>query len=366
MIYEKLPAFIKKSLKCICFLVLFICKSFTGSAQNKLLYETPPANKARVFFLYDMEHPRTKTIDISSSPVFLNGQMICRLKTRTFTYVDIDTGHHQLAVQWTGKKYKPRQAEKTELEAEPGQTYYYELVEEWSGGFTVNLVLEKRKARELELIIEQKRTILIEAAITTKYKKEDPFINKRFFVRVPVGYNFPVRDYKNWWPADRRPAVQRFQPISPGFEIGVKLGEKNHFLSWGYTNSTQPSVRNPGNTNVREFISLNFNTLYYSYAFGLTANNRFLLYPKAGISSLNYVLERRVDDGSGGTTGVRGFGTNAGLHAEYRLSRMFSIDANWEYLHGKAVLQGEKINLNQHRIFIGLRVQFDITKAITD
>ncbi len=340
------------------FLLFFLFLSSICRAQNRRLYEQPPKDKARVFFLYDMEHPRTRTYDPGFTPVFINEQPACRLKVRTYTYVDIEPGNFQLAAQFGGKKYKPRAAQPVELEAEAGKIYYFELVEEWLGGLSFKMAIERRRARELEEIIEQKRTIFIDETVYKVPEKHDPILNKRFFIRIPVAFNIPSGNYKNWWVSELRPAVNRFQPLSPGFEIGVKLGEQNHFLSWGFTNSTQPSVVNPANTTLREHISLNFNTLYYSYAFALDDKNRMLLYPKAGISALNYILESRVDGGGGGGEGVGGFGMNAGFQFEYRLNRIFSIDTNWEYLDGTSTFKNEKINLNQHRFFIGLRAQF--------
>ncbi|MBX9785239.1 MAG: DUF2846 domain-containing protein [Chitinophagaceae bacterium] len=328
------------------------------NAQNRRLYEQPPKDKARVFFLYDMEHPRTRTYDPGFTPIFINEQLACRLKTRTYTYIDIHPGNYQLASQFRGKKYKFRNAQTTELDAEAGKIYYFELVEKWLGGLSFRMDVERRRARELEEIIEQKRTIFIDETVYKVPEKQDPIFNKRFFIRVPVTFIVPAGNYKNWWVSELRPAVNRFQPLSPGFEIGVKLGEQNHFLSWGFINSTQPSVVNPNSPTVREHISLNFNTLYYSYAVALDDKNMMLLYPKAGISSLNYVLESRVDGGGGGSEGVGGFGMNAGIQFEYRLGRTFSIDTNWEYLNGTSTFKGDKINLNQHRFFIGIRVQF--------
>jgi len=347
-----------KSITCTIILLTIFSFSLTiGNAQNRRLYQQPPANKARVFFLYDMEHPRTRTYDPGFTPVFINEQLACRLKVRTYTYVDIEPGNYQLASQFGGTKYKPRNAKPTELEAEAGKIYYFELVEQWLGGLTFKMAIERRRSRELELIIEQKRTIFIDSAVYKVPEKHDPFVNKRFFIRVPAAFNIPAGNYKNWWLASSRPFVNRFQPISPGFEIGVKLGKQNHFLSWGFTNSTQPSLINTANFNTREHISLNFNTLYYSYGFALSDNNRVRLYPKAGISSLNYTMESRSDTGSG-SEGGGGIGMNAGLQFEYRLSRTFSIYTNWEYLNGKSTFKSEKINLNQHRFFIGMRVQF--------
>jgi Protein of unknown function (DUF2846)/Outer membrane protein beta-barrel domain len=348
------PSFIKASLL---LLIIFLSTLFC-TAQNRRLYEKPPPDKARVFFLYDMRHPRERTYDPSFTPVFINEQLACRLKVGTYTYIDIEPGDYRLASQFGGKKFKARNTSTTELEAEAGKIYYFELMDEWLGGLSFKRTVTRRRARELEEIIEQKRTILIDSTVYKVPEKQDPYVNKRFFIRVPFAFNIPAGNYKNWWISELRPAVTRFQPLSPGFELGVKVGENNHFISWGFVNSTQPSVINPNQPNVREHISLNFNTLFYSYAFAIKSNNRLLLTPKAGISSLNYVLDSRVDGGGGGSEGFGGFGFTTGLQFEYRISRTFSVDANWEYLNGKSRFKEERIKLNQHRLFVGVRMQF--------
>jgi hypothetical protein len=324
----------------------------------KLLYQRPQPTKARVFFLYDREHPRERTYDPGFTSFFINEQLACRLKTRTFTYVDIDPGNYRLAWQFGGKKYRSSNRPPIELEAEAGEIYYYELVEEMMGVLSFKVALEKRRARELEEIIEQKRTRFIDETVYKIPEKTDPFVNKRFYVRVHAGIIFPVDNYKNWWVSELRPAVNRFQPFSPGFELGVKAGENNHFISLGFTSSTQPSVANLNFPTLREYIVLNFTSLSYSYAFDLSYNNRILLYPKTGISTLNYVRESRADGGGGGYEGFIRLGMNAALLFEYRFSRTFSADAGWTYLHGSSRFKEEKIRLNHHSLLIGMKMQF--------
>jgi hypothetical protein len=338
--------------------ILILNFAYCAGAQMKLLYQRPQPTKARVFFLYDREHPRERTYDPGFTPVFINEQLACRLKTRTYTFIDLQPGTYRLASQFGGKKYKARNKQPTELEAKAGEIYYFELVENWLSGLSFNMLVEKRRARELELIIEEKRTIFIDSSVYRVPEQQDPFVNKRFYVRVHAGIIFPVDNYKNWWVSELRPAVNRFQPFSPGFELGVKAGENNHFISLGFTSGTQPSVANPNFPNLREYIVLNFTSLCYSYAFDLSHNNRILLYPKTGISTLNYVRESRADGGGGGYEGFIRLGMNAALLFEYRFSRTFSADAGWTYLHGSSRFKEEKIRLNHHSLLIGMKMQF--------
>lgn len=140
-----------------CVLFFITCDSL---AQNKLLYEPPPPGKARIFFLIDLYHPRQRTIDLANRHVFINEQNILTLKTNQFTYIDLEPGTYKIAAQNSGKKLRIK-TPITEVEAEAGKTYYFEIEEIWEGGLEVRLLVTKRKARELEFIIEERRTKFI-------------------------------------------------------------------------------------------------------------------------------------------------------------------------------------------------------------
>ena len=336
----------------ILLLFLFPVVSF---AQVNPFYMPPPAGKARIVVLYDNYETWQRVVSVTNESFFINGQLKCRLKEGTYTYFDVDPGTYFLAAEVTGKKLRKRTPQ-TELRALEGKVYCFEMEGVYEGLRAV-IYVSKRNPVELEKLMERRRTVFTEDCKLTKPSAGDRFENKRFFVRIPLGFTIPAGIYKNWWPAQSRPYVNRFQPLTPGFEIGVKLAATNHFLSWSYANSKQPGIVNTGNFNTQENISININTLYYAYGFALNASNKCLLYPKAGISSINYLQETR-QFGVGNSRAVGGFGTNLGLQFEYRISRTFSVDANWEYLNGKSTFEQEKINLNQHRLFAGVRVQF--------
>ena len=340
-------------MKYITLILLFL--PFFGVAQHNPLYTAPPAGKARIVVMYDPYERWQRTFPIGKAPLFINGVVKCRLSNGTYTSFDIDTGTYSLAAEESGNKLGKR-TPVTELHAEEGTIYYLEM-EIRDPFFFSRVYVRKMSVMQFEKLINRRRSRFTENCENIKPKEEGAFTNRRFFVRLPAGFSVPTGSVKDWWPSPARPLVNRFQPLLAGFEAGVKVGKNNHFVSWGYAHSRQPAIRNTINTDSKEFIVINYNTLYYAYGIALNAGNTCLLYPKAGVSSLNYILESRYDGGSGFEAGG-GFGNNIGLHFEYRLSRAFSIDANWEYLNGKATFNNEKMKLNQHRLFAGVRVQF--------
>lgn len=138
----------------ICLILLFAHQSF---AQNRLLYETPPQGKARIFLLLDLYHPRQRTIDVTNHNIIINGNPVLKLKTKQYCFIDVEPGMYNLAAQRNGKKLRSG-TPVTELEAEAGKIYYFEIEEIWEGGLSIRFNVSRRKARELELIIEERRT----------------------------------------------------------------------------------------------------------------------------------------------------------------------------------------------------------------
>jgi hypothetical protein len=336
-------------------LLLLFLLPVVSFAQDNPFYMPPPAGKARIVVLYDNYENWQRVVPVTKESFFINAQLKCRLKEGTYTYFDVEPGTYFLAAEVTGKKLNKRTPQ-TELRALKGKIYCFEMEGVYEGLRSV-IYVSIRNPVELEKLMKRRRTVFIEDCKLTKPAAGDRFENKSVFVRIPIGITIPAGNYKNWWPAQSRPFVNRFQPLTPGFEIGVKLGANNHFISWGYANNRQPTIVNTANSTMQEYISINFNTLYYAYGFALNASNKCLLYPKAGVSFLNYIQETRLN-GSGGSIGVGRFGTNLGLQFEYRISRTFSADISWEYLNGRITFEQEKINLNQHRLAAGVRAQF--------
>jgi hypothetical protein len=126
-------------------------------AQNKLLYEPPPHGKARIFFLIDLYHPRQRVIDLGNRHVFINGQRMLTLKTRQYAFIDVEPGIYKLAAQNNSKRVLSK-TPVTELEAEADKIYYFEIEQIWEGGLEIKMWVTKRRAREIELIIEERRT----------------------------------------------------------------------------------------------------------------------------------------------------------------------------------------------------------------
>lgn len=339
-------------MKYLTLILLFV--PLFGVAQDNPIYIAPPAGKARIVVMYDPYERWQRVIPLGKAPLFVNGVIKCRLSNNTYTYFDIDAGTYALAAEESGKKLGKRTAV-TELQAEQGKIYFVEM-EVRDPIFNTRLHVRILTVSQFEQVTKR-RSRFTEYCGNASSKVDGAFANRRFFVRVPIGLSFPTGSYKNWWPLQARPFVNQFQPFSAGFEAGVKVGKNNHFVSWGFAQSRQPAIRNTIGTNSKEFIVITYNTLYYAYGIALNASNKFLLYPKAGVTSLNYALEQRSETGSG-FEGGGGFGSNIGLHGEYRLSRTLSIDANWEYLSGTVTFNDEKMKLNQHRLLAGVRVQF--------
>jgi hypothetical protein len=125
-------------------------------SQDNPLYRKPPAGKARIIFLYDMYERWQRTIILAKAPVFVNNNLKCKIGDGTFTYLDVIPGYYFLAAEESGKRLR-KHAPVTELEAEEGRIYYFELEgrQEVLKGF---VYVQRRKPQELEEIIERKRT----------------------------------------------------------------------------------------------------------------------------------------------------------------------------------------------------------------
>jgi len=328
---------------------------FASFAQKKIPQNELPVGKARIFVLFHVVELTEPLVVLHKASFFINRELVCKFTRNTFTYFDVEPGTYFLAAQESGKRMGKKTTE-TELEVKSGAVYYFEIKLE-DEFFQVIMKYQQIPGPQFDELAERKKMLFTENCNLVKPGKNDPFTSKRFFIRVPVGYAIPSGNFKNWWPADFRSAVNRFQPFMFGFEAGVKVGRKNHFLSWEFTNSRQSPVAAatmPGQTN---YISINTNTLYYAYAFSLDGQNKCLLYPKIGYSILNYILESRSGTG-GGFTGVDGSGICGGLYVEYRISRALSVDGSWNYLDGTTTFKNEQINLTHQRLFAGVRVQF--------
>jgi len=154
-----------------------------------------------------------------------------------------------------------------------------------------------------------------------------------------------------------QPLVTNFTPFVIGFKAGVRLGTINHFVTFAFINNTQAAIKN-NVLNSREWIFINNTAIFYSYAFQLDRQNRFLFYPKIGIGTLNYVLEQRIDMGGGGSAGVSKLSATFALQTEYRISRTFLIHVNGETVKGKVVIDNRNIRLNQYRLLAGVKAQF--------
>lgn len=138
----------------LCTLFFITCDSFS---QNKLLYEPPPAGKARLFFLRDFYHQRARTVDLSKRPIFINEKLILLLKDKRYTYIDIEPGTYVLSTQPFGKEYNKARAEKRTITAQEGFIYYFEITDELDALSYTSFIVD-RTARKFEIIINTKRT----------------------------------------------------------------------------------------------------------------------------------------------------------------------------------------------------------------
>lgn len=142
-------------MKHIIFLLLLI--PFISLAQDNPLYMKPPPGKARIVILYDMYERWQRTIVLEKAPLFVNGKLKCRLNDGTYTYFDIEPGTYELIADVSGKKLR-KKLPVTELEAEEGRIYYFEMEGVFQGIIKMVVQVQKRRPRELEEIIERKRT----------------------------------------------------------------------------------------------------------------------------------------------------------------------------------------------------------------
>lgn len=136
---------------------IFIMFPFLLGAQDNPLYLKPPSGKARIVVLYDMYERWQRTIVLEKAPLFINGELKCRLNDGTYTYFDIAPGTYTLIADVSGKKLR-KKLPVTELEAEEGMIYYFEMEGLFQGIIKMVVQVQKRKPRELEEIIERKRT----------------------------------------------------------------------------------------------------------------------------------------------------------------------------------------------------------------
>ncbi len=336
------------------FTIFFMLTHQLSFSQN--IVETDTALNTCTVIFFSRFHPEQRSIRFDKYPVFINDSLVGKVGQNRYLVVKTTPGKKIIAPQMDGKKLRKR-ARRIEVMMEAGDTRYYEIIDPVPP-FSFYLTLFEASGKfGQEQVQRMKKIVSTENCNLAKPGKKDPFENKRFFIRVPLGYNIPSDNYKSWWPAELRPVVNRFQPFMFGFETGVKAGKKNHFLSWEYANSRQSPVAAAISSQEKKYISINTNTLYYAYAFPLDVQNKYLLYPKIGYSFLNYILESQSGN-SGGFKGVGGSGICGGLYFEYRISRVFSVDASWSYLNGTITFENKRINLNQQRLFAGLRVQF--------
>jgi len=275
------------------------------------------------------------------------------LPNKTYSFHDIDPGTYTISAEVNGKKLRPK-TERKEIDIRAGETLYFEMVGVTEKIFreSVQLIyLREQEAKEL-----LRRLPPPEDCAVKKPESGAAFANRKYFTAIQTGYVFPQGNYKNWWPLQTQPLVTNFTPFVIGFEAGVRLGTINHFVTFAFINNTQAAIKN-NVLNSREWISINNTTIFYSYAFQLDRQNRFLFYPKIGIGTLNYVLEQRIDMG-GGWGGVSKLSATFALQTEYRISRTFSIHVNGETVKGKVVIANRNIRLNQYRLLAGVKAQF--------
>jgi len=322
-------------------------------AQGNPINQKPPAGKGRVFFIFYMYRQIPQRVMLNRLPVFLNDSLICRLPNKTYSFHDVDPGTYSISADLGGKKPGPK-TERKDIEIADGEILYFEMVGV-AKVFRQSVLLINLMEREAKDLL-MKLPPLQDCGVR-KPESGSAFANKKYFAAIQTGYAFAQGNYKNWWPSQSQALVTNFTPFAIGFEAGLRLGTANHFLSFAFTNNTQAAIKNNA-LNLREWISINNTAIFYSYAFQLDRQNRFLLYPKIGFGTINYVLEQRVDMGVRRAQAVVKLATTYVLQTEYRISRTFSIHINGEYLNGKVAFDNRNIRLNQYRLLTGVKAQF--------
>lgn len=339
-------------MKYILHTLLFIIP-VTLYAQVKPDPPQPPPGKGRIVIIFFMYRQIPQKGILNKLPVFLNDSLLCRLPNKTYSFHDVDTGIYTISADMGVKKPGPK-AKRKEIIIEDGDIHYFEMV-----GVTEKIfrpTVELIKLRESEAMELLKQLPPLEDCGVTKPKPDDPFVNKKYFLSILTGNTFPNQNYRNWWPTQNQPLVKDFMPWIFGFEAGIRVAPTNHFLSFAFINNTQSAI-NDNVSGIKKWISINSIAIFYTYAFKLDKQNRFLILPKIGIGGLDYVLETRSVTG-GGFQGEGSFTAAAAIQTEYRISRTFSIHANWDYLNGKVAFDNQDIRLNQHRLLAGIKAQF--------
>lgn len=327
-------------------------------AQVRPVGLQPPPGKGRIVVIFNWERDwyRERELIPTRYPLFLNDSLICRIHARSYTFFDLDTGSYTLAADiLPGRKRPSEHADTKAIDLEAGNTIYFEM--DVSVVKVFNRIIELIPLRKGNAFALMKNMRPLEDCSVDQFQPEAPFRSRKYFFSLLGGQIVPVQNYTTLWPAENQPNVSRFNSWIWGLEVGMMLGENNHFGSIKILGNRQPSVPIPNMMASNRF-DMGSVALFYGYAFQLDKRNRFLILPQAGLGVMTYVYERR-GIGSEGYQTAGSFSYIASVQTEYRFSRTFSAQANVEYVNGKVTLFNEPIRLHHFRIFTGIKIQLE-------
>lgn len=78
--------------------------------------------KAKIYFLRSTGFSGSAT----SFKCFIDKKIVCNLNNKRYSLHEVDSGRHQVDVQFSGKEYKQND-EPVFIDVEPGKTYYVQL-----------------------------------------------------------------------------------------------------------------------------------------------------------------------------------------------------------------------------------------------
>lgn len=325
-------------------------------AQVRPVGLEPPPGKGRIVVIFTRERDWNGEIELIPTryPLFLNDSLICRIHDRSYTFFDLDAGNYTLASDIVLTRKPGKNAFEKVIYVEDGNTIYVKMSVNW---LKFSNQIELTLLREGTAFALMKNMRPLKDCNVDQFLPEAPFRSRKYFISILGGQVLPVQNYVTWWPAENRPDVTRFSPWIWGLEVGMMLGENNHFGSIKLLGNQQPSVPIPNMMASNRF-DMGSAALFYGYAFQLDKRNRFLILPKAGLGVMTYVYERR-GIGSERYQTAGSFSYIASVQTEYRFSRTFSVQANVEYVNGKVKLWNEPIGLHHFRMFTGIKVQLE-------
>jgi hypothetical protein len=322
-------------------------------AQVRPVGLEPPPGKGRIVVIFTREQDLNGEIELIRRryPLFINDSLICIIHERSYAFFDLDAGSYTLASDIVVTRTADKNAVKKVIYIDAGNTLYVQMSVNW---LKFSNRIELVTLREGTAFALMKKMRPLKDCNEDLFQPEAQFRSRKYFFSLLGGQLVPVQSYTTWWPAENQPNVSRFNAWVWGFEAGMRLGKNNHYGSIKILGNRQPNVPIPNMMASNRF-DMSSVALFYGYAFQLDKRNRFLLLPQAGLGLMTYVYEGRTNSGAGFQT-VGGFSYMVSAQTEYRLSRIFAVQANLEYVNGKVTLFNERIRLNHLRIFTGIKI----------